>query len=99
MAAYRSGDILTNEWDGTTHDYSKRAELNTRKSPLTPNAPDTFKDCSALWNAVKKAEKSGNAQLDRVIEIAFAVELGPNEQRQRVRPLTAWKTLWVYTLC
>lgn len=31
-AAYRTGDILTNEWDGLTHDYSVRDGLNTRKS-------------------------------------------------------------------
>lgn len=23
-AAYRSGDTLTNEWDGLTHDYSRK---------------------------------------------------------------------------
>ena len=30
-AAYRSGDILTNEWDGLTH-VQKNIELNTPKS-------------------------------------------------------------------
>lgn len=84
-AAYRSGDILTNEWDGLTHDYSKKHWIEHQEILLPPNAPDTFKDRSVLWNAVEKAEKSGNAQLAREVEIALPVELSPDEQRQLVR--------------
>ena len=84
-AAYRSGDTLTNEWDGITHDYSKKHWIEHQEILLPPNAPDTFKDRSVLWNAVEKAEKSGNAQLAREVEIALPVELSPDEQRQLVR--------------
>ena len=84
-AAYRSGDVLTNEWDGITHDYSKKHWIEHQEILLPPNAPDTFKDRSVLWNAVEKAEKSGNAQLAREVEIALPIELSPDEQRQLVR--------------
>ena len=47
---------------------------------LPPNAPDTFKDRSVLWNGVELAEKSGNAQLAREIEIALPKELTLEQQ-------------------
>ena len=38
--AYRSGDTLTNEWDGLTHDYSKNNGLNTAKSCCQTTPPN-----------------------------------------------------------
>lgn len=79
-ACYRSGDTITNEWDGITHNYSKKNWIEHTEILLPPSAPDTFKDRSTLWNSVKLAEKSGNAQLAREIEIALPHELNPEQQ-------------------
>lgn len=84
-AAYRSGDILTNEWDGITHDYSKKHWIEHTEILLPPNAPEEFKDRSALWNAVETAEKSSNAQLAREVEIALPIELSPQERLRLLR--------------
>ena len=74
-AAYRSGDTLTNEYDGLTHDYSRKHWIEHTEIMLPPNAPESFKDRSTLWNAVELAEKSSNAQLAREVEIALPREL------------------------
>ena len=84
-AAYRSGDILTNEWDGITHDYSKKHWIEHTEILLPSNAPKEFKDRSALWNAVETAEKSSNAQLAREVELALPIELSPQERLRLLR--------------
>ena len=84
-AAYRSGDVLTNEWDGITHDYSKKHWIEHTEILLPSNAPKEFQDRSALWNAVETAEKSSNAQLAREVEIALPIELSPQERLRLLR--------------
>ena len=79
-AAYRSGQKLTNEWDGITHDYTKKGGVIYSEILLPAQAPPSFSDRSALWNSVEKIEKSRNAQLAREIEIALPVELDRQEQ-------------------
>lgn len=79
-ACYRSGDTITNEWDGITHDYSKKNWIEHTEILLPPNAPESFKDRSTLWNSVELAEKSGNAQLAREVEVALPHELNFEQQ-------------------
>jgi ATP-dependent exoDNAse (exonuclease V) alpha subunit len=74
-ASYRSGDALTNEYDGTPFDYSRKGGIIHSEILLPTNAPREFSDRSTLWNAVEKIEKASNAQLAREIEIALPVEL------------------------
>ena len=84
-AAYRSGDTLTNEYDGLTHDYSRKHWIEHTETMLPPNAPESFKDRSTLWNAVELAEKSSNAQLAREVEIALPRELTLEQQTALLR--------------
>lgn len=84
-AAYRSGDTLTNNYDGLTHDYSRKNWIQHTEIMLPPNAPHSFKDRSTLWNAVELAEKSSNAQLAREIEIALPHELTLAKQTALIR--------------
>ncbi|MDB2010810.1 MobQ family relaxase [[Clostridium] symbiosum] len=84
-AAYRSGDTLTNEYDGLTHDYSRKHWIEHTEIMLPPNAPESFKDRSTLWNAVELAEKSSNAQLAREVEIALPRELTLEQQTALLR--------------
>lgn len=79
-AAYRSGDTLTNDYDGLTHDYSRKGWISHTEILLPTNAPETFKDRSNLWNAVEQAEKSMNAQLARELDIALPSELNLEQQ-------------------
>ena len=84
-AAYRSGEKLTNEWDGLTHDYTKKVGVVHSEILLPAHAPPAFSDRSTLWNSVELSEKSNNAQLAREVEIALPVELSREEQTRLVR--------------
>ena len=84
-AAYRSGEKLTNEWDGLTHDYTKKGGVVHSEILLPAHAPPAFSDRSTLWNSVELSEKSNNAQLAREVEIALPVELSREEQARLVR--------------
>ncbi len=83
-AAYRSGDTLTNEWDGITHDYSRKGWIEYSEIMLPENAPEAYKDRNTLWNAVEMAEKSSNAQLAREVEVALPEELTLEQQIELV---------------
>ena len=84
-AAYRSGEKLTNEWDGLTHDYTKKGGVVHSEILLPAHVPPAFSDRSTLWNSVELSEKSNNAQLAREVEIALPVELSREEQTRLVR--------------
>ena len=64
-AAYRSGEKITNEWDGMTHDYTRKRGVVHTEILLPPHAPPSFSDRAALWNSVELYEKAGNAQLQK----------------------------------
>ena len=84
-AAYRSGEKLINEWDGMTHNYTKKRGVIYSEILLPSHAPPSFADRSALWNNVEQIEKSRDAQLAREIEIALPGELDRQEQISLVR--------------
>ena len=84
-AAYRSGERLTNEWDGMTHDYTYKSGIVHKEIMLPTHAPPEFSDRSTLWNSVEEIEKSSDAQLAREIEVALPVELSPAEQLALIR--------------
>ena len=84
-AAYRSGEKLVNEWDGMTHDYTRKGGVVHTEIILPAHAPPAFADRSTLWNSVEQIEKSSDAQLAREIEVALPVELSKAEQLALVR--------------
>lgn len=84
-AAYRSGTKLTNEWDGLTHDYTRKGGVIHSEIMLPAHAPPEFQDRSTLWNSVEKIEKSKASQLAREIEVALPVELTREQQLALVR--------------
>lgn len=84
-AAYRSGEKLKSEYDGQSHDYTKKAGVAYTEIMLPANAPPEFADRSFLWNSVEKIEKSKNSQLAREIEIAIPNELTRQQQISLVR--------------
>ncbi|MDO5425365.1 MAG: MobQ family relaxase [Eubacteriales bacterium] len=84
-AAYRSGEKITNEWDGMTHDYTRKRGVVHTEIMLPPHVPPSFSDRAILWNSVELAEKAGNAQLAREIDTARPIELSREEQIRLVR--------------
>ena len=84
-AAYRSGEKITNEWDGMPHDYTRKRGVVHTEILLPPHAPPSFSDRATLWNSVELYEKAGNAQLAREIDAALPIELSREEQIRLVR--------------
>lgn len=84
-AAYRSGTKMTNEYDGVTHDYTRKRGVVYSEIVLPLHAPEKFSDRSTLWNSVEEIEKSGNAQLAREIEVSLPRELDREQKIRLVR--------------
>ncbi|WP_455530152.1 MobQ family relaxase [Ruminococcus sp.] len=78
-AAYRAGEKLHNNYDGMTHDFTRKGGVVHSEILLPPNAPAEYADRSTLWNAVEAVEKSKNSQLAREVEIALPNELSQSE--------------------
>lgn len=84
-AAYRSGTKLVNEWDGMTHDYTRKGGVVHAEIMLPAHAPPEFQDRAILWNSVEQIEKSKDSQLAREVEVALSVELSREQQLSLVR--------------
>ena len=79
-AAYRSGECITNEYDGIEHDYTKKNWVKHTEIILPENAPKEYRDRSALWNAVETVEKAQDSQLAREFELALPKEMTLEQQ-------------------
>lgn len=84
-AAYRSGETLTNDHDGVTHDFTRKKGIIHTEILLPAYAPPKFADRSVLWNSVEKIEKARNSQLAREVEVALPVELDREQQIRLIR--------------
>ena len=84
-AAYRSGERLTNDYDGITHDYTNKGGVVYSEVMLCENAPQEYQNRAVLWNEVERQEKGGKARLAREYEVALPIELSRDEQIELVR--------------
>jgi hypothetical protein len=84
-AAYRAGETITNEYDGITHDYSRKGGVVHTEILLPEHAPGEYVDRAVLWNAVEQIEKNKNSQLAREVELALPVELSREQNISLVR--------------
>ncbi len=82
-AAYMGCDVITNEYDGITHDYTRKGGLVWEHIFLPSQAPPEWSDRGTLWNAVERAEKTKDSRLAREMIVALPIELPPEE----------WKTI------
>lgn len=78
-AAYRSGEELTNCYDGVTHDYTKKRWIIHQEIMLPEQAPVRYKDRAELWNAVEVSERSSSCRLAREVQVALPLELTMEE--------------------
>ena len=73
-AAYRAGQELTDEWQGLTHDYTRKQGVEDAFI-VAPDGADWAQDRNALWNAAEAAEKRKDAKTGREYELALPAEL------------------------
>ena len=83
-AAYISGEKIKNEWDGVTHDYTKKQGVISKEIYLPDHAPEEYKDRKILWNSVELFEKNSNAQLARNFIISLSKELSIEENKKMI---------------
>ena len=76
---------MHNEYDGITHDYTRKSGVVHSEIVLPQNAPKEFQYRSTLWNAVEKSEKRKDSQTAREIDIALPIEFDLQEQTELVR--------------
>ena len=75
-AAYRSGQKITNERDGITHDFTRKRGIEHAEIVLPEGSQaDWARDRSKLWNAAEFAENRKDARVAREFEIALPHEL------------------------
>ncbi|MBB2905268.1 hypothetical protein FHR76_001612 [Rhizobium sp. RAS22] len=82
-AAYRAGEVLTNDAEEKLSDFAGRRDVIACGIRLPAGAPDWMADRTTLWNAVELAEKRHDARLAKEIEFALPRELSR----------TAWLTV------
>lgn len=79
-AAYCAAEKIVNDYDGITHDYTKKQGVIYSEIMLPDNVPEEFKNRNYLWNSVELSEKNCNAQLARQVEFALPKEFSKKEQ-------------------
>ncbi len=85
VLSHTAADKLVNEWDGMTHDYTRKGGVVHSEIMLPAHAPPEFQERSMLWNSVEQIEKSKDSQLAREVEVALPVELSREQQLSLVR--------------
>ncbi|RFC61854.1 Ti-type conjugative transfer relaxase TraA [Fulvimarina endophytica] len=89
-AAYRTGERLTNQRDGLTHDFTRKQGIAHAEIVLPDGADaDWAFDRSALWNAAEAAENRKDARVAREFEIALPHELDADQRIDLTRSFAA----------
>nr|WP_229100636.1 MobQ family relaxase [Holdemania sp. 1001095H_141210_F2] len=74
-AAYASCSRLYNDYDGLTHDYTRKQGCLYSEVFLPQYAPAEWKDRQLLWEAVESVEKTKDSRLAREFVVALPSEL------------------------
>ena len=74
-AAYASCSRLYNDYDGLTHDYTRKRGCLYSEIFLPDNALPEWKDRQTLWESVELAEKTKDSRLARELVMALPSEL------------------------
>lgn len=84
-AAYASCSRLYNDYDGITHDYTRKRGCQYSEIFLSDTAPAQWKDRQTLWDAVETVEKAKNSRLARELIVALPIELELSDWKQILR--------------
>jgi hypothetical protein len=84
-AAYRSGERLTNERDGQTHDFTRRSGVVSSFVVAPAGAEGWAQDRATLWNRAETAENRKNSTVAREYELALPAELDAQGREQLAR--------------
>ena len=84
-AAYASCSMIYNDYDGVTHDYTKKRSNLYSEVFLPSNAPPEWQDRSKLWNAVEEAERTKDSRLARELIVALPIELELDEWKSTLK--------------
>ena len=87
-SAYRSGQELTDERQGLTHDYTRKQGVEDAFI-VAPDGADWAQDRNALWNAAEAAEKRKDAKTGREYELALPAELDAGARAALARDFAA----------
>ena len=79
--AYRAGEKMKCDYEGRTHDYTKKSDVLHSEIFLPENAPSWATDREQLWNQVEHAEKRKNSTIAREFEVALPHEF---DEQQRI---------------
>jgi ATP-dependent exoDNAse (exonuclease V) alpha subunit len=79
-AAYRAGQRLEESATGLVFDYTRKEGVEHSEIVAPRDAPQWVYDRESLWNAVEHAERRGDAQLAREIEVGLPLELSAKAQ-------------------
>ena len=74
-AAYASCSRLYNDYDGLTHDYTRKHGCLYSEVFLPEFAPPDWKDRQVLWEVVETVEKTKDSRLARELVVALPSEL------------------------
>lgn len=74
-AAYRSGEVLRDRTEGTTHYYDRRTGIIDTGITAPREAPAWMRNRAELWNQVEAGERRKDAQLAREFIVAIPHEL------------------------
>ena len=74
-AAYASCSRLYNDYDGLTHDFTRKQGCLYSEVFLPQYAPEEWKDRQVLWEAVESVEKTEDSRLARELVVALPSEL------------------------
>jgi hypothetical protein len=79
-AAYRAGQILRDERQGITFNFSRRRHVAWAEIMAPVGAPKWVNDRLQLWNVVERQERRRDSQLAREVLIALPHELSRAQQ-------------------
>ena len=75
VAAYKLGQVIKCDRNGTTFDYSTSSRVVANGIEAPEGAPDWALDHQSLWNRVEARETRKDAQLSRDYELVLPCEL------------------------
>lgn len=84
-ASYRSAEILHDERQDYTYDYTRKENVTYTEIILPADAPQRLANRGTLWNEVERVEKRKDAQLAREVEVALPNELTSDEHIKLVQ--------------